>query len=88
VKALESKVNALQKRVDVLEGRTPTAAAPSTISCPGVDRLRMNMTEAEVRAVLGAPMKIDSTPLQDRWRYPCGTAYIDVQTRRFVGFER
>ena len=48
----------------------------------------MSMTEAEVRAILGPPAKIDSTPLQDRWRYPCGTAYIDVQTKRFVGFER
>ena len=48
----------------------------------------MNMTEAEVRATIGAPAKIDSTPLQDRWRYPCGTAYFDVQTKRFVGYDR
>jgi hypothetical protein len=73
----------------VLEGRTPAAAATlAPAQCPGWDRLRTSMTEAEVRAVIGAPAKIDSTPLQDRWRYPCGTAYFDAQTRRFVGYEK
>ena len=40
-----------------------------------------------MRTVLGAPAKIDSTPLQARWRYPCGTAYFDADTKRFVGYE-
>jgi hypothetical protein len=47
----------------------------------------MSMTEAEVRAVLGAPAKVDATPLQFRWRYPCGTAYFDADTRRYRGYE-
>ena len=45
------------------------------------------MTEAEVRAVLGAPAKVETTPLQTRWRYPCGTAYFDADTRLFRGYE-
>jgi hypothetical protein len=91
LKALESQVDELKRRVEVLEGRgAVTARAPATpaIECPGWDRLRMSMTEAEVRNVLGAPAKIDSTPLQARWRYPCGTAYFDADTKRFVGYER
>lgn len=90
IEALESKVDELQKRVDVLEGRTSAAAAapaPSVAACAGADRLRMSMTEAEVRAVLGAPPKVDATPLQRRWRYPCGTAYFDADTRLFRGYE-
>ena len=90
LKALETQVDELKKRVDVLEGRGPapaTAQAPLP-DCAGWDRLRPNMTEAEVRGLLGAPAKIDATPLQSRWRYPCGTAYFDVDTKRFVGYER
>lgn len=45
------------------------------------------MTETEIRNALGAPARIDSTPLQARWRYPCGTAYFDADTKRFVGYE-
>ena len=45
------------------------------------------MTETEIRNALGAPARIDSTPLQVRWRYPCGTAYFDADTKRFVGYE-
>lgn len=48
----------------------------------------MSMTQDEVRALLGEPGKIDSTPLQFVWRYPCGRAYFDAGTRRFVGYER
>ena len=89
IKALETQVDALKKRVDALEGRQPVApAAPATSDCPGWDRLRLNMTEAEVRSVIGAPAKIDATPLQNRWRYPCGTAYFDADTKRFVGYDR
>lgn len=85
LKALETQVEALKKRVDVLEGHGSTPAASD---CVGWDQLRVNMTEAEVRGVLGAPAKIDATPLQSRWRYPCGTAYFDADTRRFVGYDR
>jgi len=46
------------------------------------------MTESEVRALLGTPTKIDATPLQSRWRYSCGTAYFDADTKRFVGYEK
>src|ERR1043166_677398 len=86
--ALETQVEALKRRVGVLEGRAPAAAAaapaPAPTECPGWDRLRISMTEAEVRSLLGAPVKIDATPLQSRWRYPCGTAYFDADTKRFV----
>jgi len=88
VKALEAKVEDLQKRVDVLEGRAPAAVTgPAPEICPGAERLRTSMTEAEVRSVLGPPAKVDATPLQMRWRYPCGTAYFDADTRRFRGYE-
>ena len=91
LKALESQVDELKKRVDVLEGRTPApppAAQAPAADCAGWERLRLNMTEAEVRGLIGAPAKIDATPLQSRWRYACGTAYFDVGTKRFVGYER
>ena len=96
MKALETQVDELKKRVDVLEGRgpepaaaqAPTAAPAPVAECAGWDRLRMSMTEDEVRRLLGPPPKIDATPLQLRWRYPCGTAYFDADTRRFVGAER
>jgi hypothetical protein len=88
LKALETQVEELKKRVDVLEGRgSAPASAAAPAQCPGSDRLRMSMTEAEVRGLLGPPVKVESTPLQSRWRYPCGTAYFDVQSQRFVGFE-
>jgi hypothetical protein len=88
IKALEKQVEALKMRVDVLEGRTPAASARQPpAECPGWDRLRMNMTQAEVRSAIGAPAKIDTTPLQARWRYACGTAYFDADTQRFVGYE-
>ena len=84
--------------MDVLEGRTPAPAAvaapPAAAAeapapqCAGWDRLRISMTEDEVRSLLGAPAKIDATPLQSRWRYACGTAYFDAETKRFVGSER
>ena len=48
----------------------------------------MSMTQAEVRRILGEPAKVDATPLQTRWRYGCGDAYFDADTRLFVGFER
>lgn len=48
----------------------------------------MSLTQAEVRSLLGEPAKIDSTPLQITWRYPCGKAYFDADTKRFVGYER
>ncbi len=74
----------------MLEGRQSAlpAGAPAASDCVGWDRLRVNMTEAEVRNALGSPAKIEATPLQSRWRYPCGTAYFDADTRRFVGYER
>lgn len=74
----------------MLEGRSPAAAVapvPQVASCPGADRVRAGMTEAEVRAALGPPAKVEATPLQMRWRYPCGTAYFDADTRRFRGYE-
>jgi hypothetical protein len=90
LKALEAQVQELKQRVEVLEGRAPVAAAqsPTPEKCPGWDRLRISMTETEVRAVLGAPARVEATPLQTRWRYPCGTAYFDADTKRFVGYER
>lgn len=90
LRALESEVQSLKQRVDALEGRQVTvpAPAPAAAGCPGWERLRLNMTEAEVRGVLGVPAKIETTPLQSRWRYPCGTAYFDIDTKRFVGYER
>jgi len=93
IKALEAQVDELKKRVDVLEGRSPVPAqaqapAQASANCAGWDRLRISMTEAEVLALLGTPAKVDSTPLQNRWRYPCGTAYFDAATQRFVGYER
>ncbi len=48
----------------------------------------MSLTQAEVRALLGEPAKIDATPLQIKWSYPCGRAYFDADTKRFVGYER
>lgn len=48
----------------------------------------MSLTQDEVRALLGAPARIDSTPVQIKWRYPCGTAYFDIDTKRFVGYDR
>jgi len=48
----------------------------------------MSLTQAEVRALLGEPAKIESTPLQIKWRYACGSAYFDGDTKRFVGYER
>jgi len=86
--ALESEVQQLKKRLDALEGRQSAAAAPAPADCPGWDRLRMSLTQAEVRGLLGEPAKIESTPLQIKWNYPCGRAYFDVDTKRFVGYER
>ena len=86
IRALESEVHQLKKRVDALEGRKEAAAAPT--DCPGWDRLKMSLTQAEVRSLLGEPAKIESTPVQIKWRYPCGTAYFDIDTKRFVGYER
>ena len=48
----------------------------------------MSLTQAEVRALLGEPAKVEATPLQIKWRYACGSAYFDVDTKRFVGYER
>ena len=48
----------------------------------------MSLTPAEVRGLLGEPAKVESTPVQIKWRYPCGTAYFDIDTKRFVGYER
>jgi hypothetical protein len=90
VRALEAQVEALKKRIEVLEGGQAAAPTPSSsarAACAG-DRLKMSMTQAEVRAILGEPAKIDTTPLQTRWRYGCGSAYFDAGTRLFVGFER
>ncbi len=87
LRALERQVGELQKRVEVLEGHQAPAAAPAS-DCPGWDRLRMSLTQTEVRSLLGEPAKVDSTPLQITWRYPCGKAYFDAETRRFVGYER
>jgi hypothetical protein len=66
----------------------PAPAEASAQACAGSERLRISMTEAEVRELIGAPAKVVATPLQTRWRYPCGTAYFDAQTNRFVGYER
>jgi len=87
VQALEREVEALRKRVDALEGRQSAPPAP-TAACPGWDRLRVSLSQSEVRALLGEPAKIDTTPLQVVWRYPCGRAYFDAETKRFVGYER
>ena len=88
IRALENEVQSLKKRLDVLEGRPAAAPAPAATDCPGWDRLRMSLTQAEVRALLGEPARVESTPVQIKWRYPCGTAYFDVDTKRFVGYER
>jgi hypothetical protein len=79
--------------VEILEGGPGQPAPAATVpvprpDCAGVERLKMSMTEAEVRRILGEPSKVDATPLQTRWRYGCGTAYFDADTKRFVGFER
>ena len=88
IRALESEVQSLKKRIDALEGRKEAVATPPPSDCPGWDRLRMSLTQAEVRGLLGEPAKIESTPLQIKWNYPCGRAYFDVDTKRFVGYER
>ncbi len=91
LQAIEAELESLKQRVDVLEGRSPAPAAkpaPAAAECPGWERLKMSMAQAEVRALLGEPAKIDSTPLQFVWRYPCGRAYFDADTRRLVGYER
>jgi hypothetical protein len=90
LQAIEAELAALKKRVDLLEGREPPAVPKpaAAAECPGWERLRMSMTQADVRALLGEPAKIDSTPLQFVWRYPCGRVYFDADTRRFVGYER
>jgi len=88
IRALESEVQSLKKRVDALEGHQEPTAAPAPSECPGWDRLRMSLTQAEVRGLLGEPAKVESTPVQIKWRYPCGTAYFDIDTKRFVGYER
>jgi hypothetical protein len=87
LRALERQVGELQKRVEVLEGH-PAPSMPIANDCPGWDRLRMSLTQAEVRALLGDPAKVDATPLQITWRYACGKAYFDADTKRFVGYER
>ena len=93
LKALEAELEALKKRVDALEGTTPAAAVPVKPSavqadCAAWSRLKMSMTQAEVRALVGEPSKMQTTPLQIVWRYPCGSAYFDANTTRFVGAER
>ena len=88
IRALESEVQSLKKRVDALEGRQAATSAPAPSDCPGWDRLKMSLTQAEVRALLGEPAKVESTPLQIKWRYACGSAYFDIDTKRFVGYER
>ena len=77
----------LKQRLDVLEGGQPVAA-PAPRDCPGWDQLRMSQTQADVRRLLGEPAKVESTPLRIVWRYPCGAAYFDADTHRFVGHER
>lgn len=85
----------MKKRVEALEGGPPAAArsaappaAASAQSCPGWDRLKMSLTRSEVRDLLGEPERVDATPLQIVWSYPCGRAYFDADTQRFVGAER
>jgi hypothetical protein len=46
------------------------------------------MSQAEVRRLIGEPARDQSTPVQIIWRYPCGTAYFDIDSRRLVGAER
>jgi hypothetical protein len=90
LRALETEVQQLKQRLDALEGghavAAPAAAAPR--DCPGWGELRMSQTQAEVRRLLGEPAKVEATPLRIVWRYPCGAAYFDADTRRFVGHER
>jgi hypothetical protein len=96
LQSIERELEELKRRVEVLEGR-PAAAAPAATpqggaatppACPGWDRLKMSLTQSEVRGLLGEPARIDATPLQIIWRYPCGRAYFDGDTKRFVGAER
>ncbi len=88
VRALEAEVGALKQRVEALEGQRAISTPAPPVECPGWDHLKMSLTQAEVGALLGEPAKIDSTPLQFVWRYPCGRAYFDADTRRFLGYER
>jgi hypothetical protein len=96
MRAMANELEQLKKRVEALEVKAPaapTAATPSASSapageCPSWDELRMSLTQEEVRALLGAPPKVEATPLQTAWIYPCGTAYFDNDTRRFVGYRR
>jgi hypothetical protein len=94
---MENELEQLKKRVDALETRsasatgapaTPAAASAPAGECPGWDQLRMSLSQDEVRELLGEPPKKESTPLQTAWIYPCGTAYFDNDTRRFVGYRR
>jgi hypothetical protein len=94
MRAMESELEHLKKRIEVLEGgpQASAPAAPPAASprgeCKGIEKLRMSMSQADVRGVMGEPAKVEATPLRTLWRYACGTAYFDADTRRFVGFEQ
>jgi hypothetical protein len=94
LRAMESELEHLKKRIEVLEGGPqasvrpgPPAASPRA-DCERIEKLRMSMSQADVRGVMGEPAKVEATPLRTLWRYACGTAYFDAETRRFVGFEQ
>jgi len=80
----------------VLEGRqaapkadaTAAAARAAAGDCADWEKLEMSLTQPEVQAILGKPARVDSTPLQIVWRYPCGRAYFDAESKRFLGYER
>ena len=98
LQALEAELGELKKRVELLEGRQPapktanTVKAPIAAAAPGDcsrwEHLEMSLTQPEVKAILGEPAKVDATPLQIVWRYPCGRAYFDGESKRFLGYER
>ena len=97
LQALEDELQQLKKRVEVLEGRQAEAKSESPVAaaaasppgeCADWEKLEMSLTQAEVQAMLGKPAKVDSTPLQIIWRYPCGRAYFDAESKRFLGYER
>jgi hypothetical protein len=90
---VESELELLKKRIEVLEGGPHASgpAAPATsarAACNGTGKLRMSMSQADVRGAMGQPAKVEATPLRTLWRYDCGTAYFDGDNGRFVGFEQ
>lgn len=85
VRALEEAVQLLERRVATLEAQVHTEDAPSKVS-PGKTnwrKLRNGISEAEVEALLGSPLKVNANEGYFVWWYDnLGFVRFDTKSRK------